>query len=289
MTRRYASLENAGAVGGYNVDSRFQSAMAAAWAGRIDHFCGLLDTEAALATARSSSSHPTLLQFVVLDGGVGKISQPEAFARALIDRGAELEGPLVAAASIGSRPMTDLLLSAGAAVESSAPWTPLEESVYWAHSELSRILREEHEARVPSLRAAAGLGDLSEMTRFFRDGAPAEEAGPVRYPWGTPSNDPQDVLDQALVIAAKNDEGEALELLITSGAQVDALPPGIHEEGGALHLAAMLGRGEVVDLLLSAGADPKKRDSAHQATPSAWAKHGGFSRIAERLSRLEQA
>ncbi|NNF12083.1 MAG: hypothetical protein HKN72_02600 [Gemmatimonadetes bacterium] len=271
------------------MDSRFRPAMAAAWAGASTRFTGILDADPSLVTARSSCSHPTLLQFVVLDGGLGKMPQAPAFVRALIERGADLEEPLVAAASIGSRPMVELLIEAGAPIEACAPWTPLEESVYWAHEDLSRFLLLEHGARVPSLRAAAGLGALSEIEQFLSGSSPHGGAGPVRFPWGSPSTDPQDVLDQALVIAAKNGRAEAARLLIEHGARPDAQPPGIHEKGGALHLAALFGRGDIVELLIAAGASPDARDPEHQATPAGWARHGGHTELADRLTLLESA
>lgn len=271
------------------MDSRFQPVISAAWAGDIDRFVALLDADRSLVTARSSCSHPTLLQFVVLDGGTGKIPQADVFARALIERGAELEEPLVAAASIGSHSMVELVLGAGAPIEACAPWTSLEESVYWAHGDLSRILRSEHGARIASLRAAAGLGDLDRMSRFLTASGPSDDAGPVRFPWGSPSADPQDVLDQALVIAAKNDQQAAVERLLDAGARPDALPPGIHEQGAALHLAAMCGLTRMVEVLLRRGASPDLRDPEHRATPSGWAEYGGHSDLSARLNALESA
>ena len=180
------------------MDARFQPIMLAAWSGRLEEFVSLLVRSPDLVTARSSCSHPTLLQFLVLDGGEGKIAESERFMRVLVDRGADLNEPIVAAASIGSEPMASFLLAAGAMVESGAPWTPLEESVYWAHSDLSFWLRSVHGAQVLSLRAAAGLGEVAEMERFLDGDLPAPGAGPVRFPWGSLSDEPQGVLDQAL-------------------------------------------------------------------------------------------
>ncbi len=161
------------------MDARFQPIMLAAWSGRLEEFVSLLVRSPDLVTARSSCSHPTLLQFLVLDGGEGKIAEPERFMRVLVDRGADLNEPIVAAASIGSEPMASFLLAAGAMVESGAPWTPLEESVYWAHSDLSFWLRSVHGAQVLSLRAAAGLGEVAEMERFLDGDLPAPGAGPA--------------------------------------------------------------------------------------------------------------
>ena len=258
--------------------------MRAAWAGRLEEFISLLEETPELVTARSTCRHPTLLQFIVLDGGQGKVPQPEGFMRALVDRGADLSEPMVAAASIGSEPMASFLLAAGATIEAGAPWTPLEESVYWAHTHLSSWLRSTHGAELQSLRAAAGLGEVGEMERFLRDDRPTPTAGPVRFPWGERSADPQDVLDQALVIAAKNGRSAAVQRLLACGADPNAFPPGVHERGSALHVAAMCGHLEIVNALLDGGADPSRRDPEHGATPSGWAEHGGHSEIAAFLS-----
>jgi len=269
------------------MDAQFHPVMLAAWEGKLDRFVELLDDRPELVTARSTCSHPTLLQFVVLDGGSGKVDQPERFMAALLERGAALDEPLVAAASIGSLQISTFLLSAGAPVESGAPWTALEESIYWAHRNLANYLRDEQDAQVRSLRAAAGLGRLELVETFLHENRPGPNAGPVRYPWGTPSEDAQDVVDQALVIAAKNGRAEIVRRLLECGADANAFPPGIHEGGGAFHLAALVGREEVVPVLLDAGGDPGLLDPKHRSTPAGWAEHGGHADLALRLRELE--
>lgn len=266
------------------MDERFHSVMQAAWRGRLAEFERLLDQTPSLVTDRSSCSHPTLLQFVVLDGGTDKIPDAQGFVSTLVARGAELDEPLVAAASIGSVSMADTLLTAGASIEACSPWTPLEESVYWAHQDLSAELRRRG-ALVRSLRIAAGLNDAASTESLVGGRSLVDRAGPVRFPWGTKSSNDSDVLNQALVIAAKNDAVDTLGLLIEAGADVNVFPPGIHEGGGALHLAAMLGRGAAVEILLDAGADPTLKDPEHQSTPAGWAKHGGFGALAGRLAQ----
>ena len=141
-------------------------------------------------------------------------------------------------------------------------------------------------ANIASLRIAAGLGHLPQLKAYIETGPAPEVAGPVRFPWGHCSDEPQDLLDQALVIAAKNGRVRSVELLLNHGADVNAFPPGIHEGGAALHLAAMLGRREVASVLLRQGADPTLLDPKHQSTPSGWARHGGHGELEQELRRL---
>ena len=68
------------------MDARFQPAVAAVRAGDLEQFKRALAADPALVTARSSRSHPTLLQCVVLDG-CGKPNNAE-MARVLVDAGA---------------------------------------------------------------------------------------------------------------------------------------------------------------------------------------------------------
>ena len=77
-----------------------------------------------------------------------------------------------------------------------------------------------------NLRVAAGLGDLD----LIRELAGTPQAGAHRgfyrphggFPAWQPTDDPQEVLDEALVWAAKADRVEAIRLLVELGARVDA-------------------------------------------------------------------
>ena len=75
------------------------------------------------------------------------------------------------------------------------------------------------------------------------------------FPAWQPSDDPQEVLDEALVWAAKADRVEALRLLVELGARVDADP----YRGTALTWAAANGRVEAIRALVELGADPNRR------------------------------
>jgi hypothetical protein len=266
-----------------DIDTKFHPAMLAAWQGDLSRFVAILDNLPDLVTARSSCSHPTLLQFVALDGGQGKIPDPIPFCQALIERGASLEEPLVAAAGVGAREILDCILTAGGPIEACAPWTPLEEAVYWAHTDVAEYLRVERKAAVRSLRAAAGLGDVKLTVSFFDGDRPRPDAGPVRFPWGERSTDLGEVLNQALVIAVKNGRADTTRFLLEHGAEVNALPSGIHEGGGALHMAALYGRAELIVVLLDHGADRSLEDPEHGATPAGWAEHAGFQELVRQL------
>ena len=104
------------------MDAKFHPAMAAIKAGDLDQLKALVAADPTLATSRSSTSHPTLLQCVALDAN-GKPNARE-MAQVLIDAGADLNESLVAAASIDNRPVAELLLDHGAALDGTGGWTP---------------------------------------------------------------------------------------------------------------------------------------------------------------------
>src|SRR5215510_1579775 len=111
------------------MDVKFYPAIAAVKAGDLDKFKALLAADPTLATSRSTRSHPTLLQCVVLDGK-DKPHNVE-MAQILIDAGAELNEPFGACASMDNRACAELLLDHGAVIDGTGSWTPLEESLYW--------------------------------------------------------------------------------------------------------------------------------------------------------------
>jgi ankyrin repeat protein len=215
-----------------------------------------------------------------------------------------------------------LLLDAGARTDLFARGdggTPLVAALFWGQREVAELL-----GREPgNLRVAAGLGDL----QLIRDVVGTPQAGAHRgfyrphggFPAWQPSDDPQEVLDEALVWAAKSDRAEALPLLVQLGARVDADPyrgtaltwaavngrmrsvralvrlgadpnqrgtfggPDHGDGVTAIHLAAQAGRREAVTALLQLGADPLIRDNLHGGTALGWARVGGHGDLADVL------
>src|SRR5262252_528628 len=164
------------------MDAKFQSAEAAIKSDDLERFKEIILQDPALATTRSSTSHPTLLQCVVLSGK-GKPNNV-AMAEILIDAGAELNEPLVATGSMNNRAVAALLLDRGAAIDGTGGWSPLEEALYWNSQDVIALLLERG-ATVKNLRIAAGLGQLNLIAGFFNsDGSLKAEAGRINWPWG---------------------------------------------------------------------------------------------------------
>jgi ankyrin repeat protein len=220
------------------------------------------------------------------------------------------------------------MLDAGARTDLSARGdggTPLVAALFWGHREVAALLGDEPR----NLRVAAGLGRVELIRELADTPAAGAHRGFYRphggFPAWEPSHDPQEVLDEALVWAAKSDRVEAIDVLVQFGARVDADPyrgtaltwaaangrvasirrlvelgsdpnrrgtfggPDHGEGVTALHLAAQSGRGDAVETLLELGADPTLRDEEHGGDPAGWAEHGGHGELAGRLRAAAQS
>jgi ankyrin repeat protein len=243
--------------------------------------------------------------------------------------------PLHQAAYSGLLHLAQMLLAAGAPTDVSARGeggTPLVVALFWGNRETAELLAE-HGVHPRNLRVAAGLGQTGLIEQLVSpDGAlaPGAEAGRAFYrphsgfPAWRPSDERQEILDEALSWAARNDRLEALHLLVSRGARVDAdvyrgtalawassrghvaavrrlldlgaAPnarttfggPDHGEAASALHLAAESNRLDVIRALLEAGADPLIRDGRHDHTPGGWAENGGHEAARDLLRALER-
>lgn len=227
-----------------------------------------------------------------------------------------------------SRPMAELLLSRGAdpTLEATvAGSTGILHAILWGFTDVVDTIGE-HTRAPGNLRVAAALGDLAMIDASFdANGALTPAARAARdyyrpnygwYPW-SPSDSPQEVLDEALILAATHNRIEAMEALRARGADVNGkafdttaliraawkghLPAvqslidagadlavrgrlGGHAQGvTALHIAAENNYEAMVDVLLEAGADPTLEDHLYHGTPAGWARNRGHSALAERL------
>jgi ankyrin repeat protein len=258
---------------------------------------------------------------------LGMAGGDERLVSLLLERGADPSRgnahgwtPLHQAAYGNHLRLAQIFLDAGAPVDVSARGdggTPLVVALFWGHREAAELLAE-HGLAPGNLRVAAGLGRLELLDDLVRgDGSLAPEAGAHRgfyrphsgFPAWQTSDDPHEVLDEALAWASRNDRVDALDVLVARGAAVDsevnrgtalawaaacgrtgavrrllalgADPNARTTFGGpehgdgttALHHAAEDGQLEAIEALLDAGADPTVRDALYDGTPASWAEY----------------
>ena len=286
------------------MEKRFHPAMAAIRSDDLEKFKELVAADPSLATTRSRRSHPTLLQCLVLDGK-DKTNAVE-MAKVLIDAGAELNEPLAAAGSIDNRPVAELLLDRGAAIDGTGGWTPLEEALYW-NSRNAIALFLERGAKIQNIRTAAGLGRTDLIESYFNsDGSLKSEAGRIDWPFGnletiarsnhSPkgkqalsdcinawSQDRQGIVDNAFVYACMHGHIDAAKLLLEKGAEINAIPGGFDFAGTGLHYAALIGHRPMIEFLLDHGADRNIKDTKVGSTAAGWAEHGGHTDLLDLL------
>jgi ankyrin repeat protein len=249
----------------------------------------------------------------------------------LLDAGADPDQPNVhgwtalhQAAYVNAVHLLDMLLAAGARCDRSARGdggTPLVVALFSGHVEVADGLVARCGVEPRNLRAAAGAGDVA----LVRELIGTREAGRRRafhrphsgFPEWAPSDDPRQVLDEALAYAARSDRIDVLDVLVDAGADVEAdvyrgtpliwaaacgraaaverlLALGAdpttrgtfggptHGDGiTALHIAAEAGAQDVCRLLLEAGADPSVVDGHGYGSPEGWARHNGHAELSE--------
>lgn len=292
-----------------------------------------VEAEDRAGLARLLDEHPELVRARGTNGndllGIAGTCHDLGLVRLLLERGADPNRgndygwtPLHQAGYGNRRDLAELLLAAGGelgAVARGDGGTPLVAALFWGHREVVDLLGLEPR----NLRVAAGLGRIDLLRELLGTTAAGAHRAFYRphggFPAWTPSDDPQEVLDEALVWAAKSDRVEALGLLAEAGARVDADPyrgtaltwaaasgrveairqllelgadpnrrgtfggPDHGEGVTALHLAAQAGHTDAVRALLAAGADPTLEDDRHGGTPAGWAQFGGHLELAELL------
>ena len=275
-------------------------------------------------------AHPELVELRGTNGNdlFGMANDIE-ITKLLLERGAEVNRgndygwtKLHQAGYGNDRALARLLLDAGARTDLYARGdggTPLIAALFWGHREVAELLGLEP----GNLRVAAGLGKVAMIDALVGTPAAGDHRAFYRphggFPAWTPSGDSQEILDEALVWAAKADRVEAIDRLVELGARIEADPyrgtplswaaangrvaairrlaelgadlnqpttfggPGHGQDVFALHLAAQAGQEEAVDLLLELGADPALRDGLYDGDAAGWAAHGCRPDLAERF------
>ncbi|HKV33955.1 MAG TPA: ankyrin repeat domain-containing protein [Pyrinomonadaceae bacterium] len=273
------------------MDKKFHPAMRAIKAGDVEKLKDLVAEDPSLATSRSTRSHPTLLQCLALDANGNPNAR--AMAEVLLEAGAELNEPFVAAASIGNREVADLLLDRGAAIDGTGGWSPLEEALYWNNQNVVALLLERG-AKAQNLRTAAALGRTELIQNYFdADGNLKPEAGKIDWPFGGNqsisyrvnewSQDRQGIINNAFVYACMHGHIDTAQLLLDKGAEINTVPGGFDYAGTGLHYAALNGHRAMIEFLLDHGADKNVTDTKVGSTAAGWAEHGNHPELLDLL------
>jgi ankyrin repeat protein len=288
----------------------------------LDALGDQLDRFPELVLARGTNGNDLL--------GLASATCDERLVALLIERGADVTKAnshgwtaLHQAGYLGVPLMARVLLDAGASNAVSARGdggTPMIVALFWGHREVAAVIG----GPPRNLRAAAGLDDVELLDSLLG----TEDAGAHRgfyrphsgFPPWRPSDDPTEILNEALSWASRNGSVRAIERLHAAGADLEAdvyrgtaliwaafcgqaeavrrlLDLGADPDhratfGGpshgsgvtALHLAAENGRIDAIKVLLEAGADTTIRDALYDSPPAGWAEHGGQEQARELLT-----
>jgi ankyrin repeat protein len=316
----------------------FLAAFATLQSGDIAGFEALLRANPRLANERGTNGNSLLNLAISLAskrGWKGGLSAIEA----LLSVGADVNDandrgwtPLHGAAYANKPDIAALLIVNHAALDAEAHGaggTPLIAALFWGHREAADLLAQ-HSVAPSNLRVAAGLGCPDLVEACFRGGSLTPEACAARgfyrphsgFPDWSPSPDPQEVLDEALVWACKSNRVIVLDRLVRAGARLEADPyrgtPLIwasacnrteaaawlldhganvnqkatfgglsHGQGiTALHLAAQSGHMPMAKLLVERGADLSAKEDLYHATPEGGAGYFGHIDVRDYLRSL---
>ncbi len=188
--------------------------------------------------------------------------------------------------------LAQLAIEAGADLERETEWgdTPLEWAALIGAARVAQCLLD-HGAKRFDLVTAAGLGRLSDVRQFLALGDTGEHDRPRSrqadaagsHGWARDSARLRgDPLGDAFVLACRNGHTEVAKSLHAAGAAIDAKG---YFGATALHWAAIHGHTETVEWLLSHGADPNIHDARFDAAADSWAREGGHTTLAARLTQ----
>ena len=321
-----------------DVDSALARAAKAAWDSDLDTLRSVLSASPAAVTETDGDGRSLL--DLTCRAATGDIAIPlvpgtpeqHAAVDLILAAGADPSSadndgwtPLHTAGMAGHTDLGRRLVAAGASAHAEAygksGGTALSYALFYAKAYMGEVLMPTHP---DNLRAAAALG--RDIHRFVDGNHLVPDAydgldfyAPVFFPPWDRQKTRQEVLDEALSWASRNDQCESMAALVGLGADVNASafrgtpllwacyadkvaaarwlldhgadPDLRHDWGGeghgvaavAMHLAAQHGAVGCLQLLLDRGADATIVDGAHGGTPLGWAEFGGAHAAVEVL------
>ena len=215
--------------------------------------------------------------------------------RMLVAAGADIhvEGDIVleSAVSFDVIDAVAALLDGGAAIDGvDGDGVPMAYAMHFGFVEVAELLGRRGAKR--DLRFAASLGELEMVKSWFdADGSLKPGAGALADPYGQElkqrgqspfrcERTHPNILSQALFFACLHNRLEVADFLLTQGADINAIVPGLDMKATVLHRVATANgrftRSEIetaIRFLLDRRADPAVRDEVYHSTPIGWACH----------------
>jgi uncharacterized protein len=212
--------------------------------------------------------------------------------QALLNAGADIEitggQALTGAVSFNAINVVESLLDGGALVDGvDGDGTPMAYAMHFGHIRMAELLA--RRGAKLDLRFAAGVGRVDVMKGFFNsDGTLKPGAGTLADPYGFEykvrgksafrcERTRPNILSQALYFACRHHRLEAAKFLLSQGAEINAIVPGLDARATILHWMASSSHAEgslsVISFLLDHGANPNIRDEYHNETPLGWARY----------------
>ena len=197
----------------------------------------------------------------------------------LIASGSKLERALNLAGCWDLARLCGQLLAAGAdpAARADAGITPLESAALHGSTRSADVLVT-HGLHRPSLWLAAACGQLDRVEGWVTaDGVLVGDPGPYRpdladvgHPPGRArTDDPVEIVGEALVFAGANNRMDVVDHLLAGGADLNARP---YLNTTALHLAIMFHNADAVVGLLARGAATSILDDRYESDARGWAQ-----------------
>lgn len=211
-------------------DQQIEPALHALLAGDVDGLRAILDADRQLADAVWNGN--TLLEWA---------TQPPhdvdpACIDVLVESGASLNRALGLAGCWNLAELCTRLIAAGADpasfCDADSPITPLESAAMHGSTQSADVLVE-HGLHRPTLWLAAATGRLDLVTEWVSsDGTVLRPAGEYRPIWShignpvapPPTDDPAQILGEALTFAALNNRTAVADYLLDAGVSIDAAP-----------------------------------------------------------------
>jgi hypothetical protein len=214
--------------------------------------------------------------------------------------------PINAAISANIPRAVEAFLDCGAAVDGpDHDGSPLSYALQFGHWECAQLLAQR--GAKTDLRFAAGLGQLDAVKSWFNgDGSLKPGAGELVDPYPLErklkgqspyrcERTRRNIVNQSLYYACAHGRLEIAEFLISQGAEINVIVPGLDSRITILHRLALMNTQcwtgpptleQVARFLLDHGADLTRRDEIYHATPLGWARYHNNQRSVELLHAL---